>query len=141
MPTTNQGASYEIINGQYVSAGKAKSLLNLPARICSEKPESNQRNQIEDRRMEQGKAGVRYRVVFVVLRRRLLDSHDNARFALKPLCDIVALALGFDDDSDEKITFEYHQCKTKGMTGTHILITETTGTTAKSSPQALEARQ
>lgn len=99
-------------------------LFNVPIGLCPERPESNQRSQSKDSSMEQGEASVCYHIVFTVFRRHLLDDHDNARSALKPLCDLVGQSLGFDDDSDERLTFEYHQLKTKGAIGTLIVISK-----------------
>jgi hypothetical protein len=65
--------------------------------------------------------GVAVRVQLIALRCRLLDKHDNGPYSFKPLVDAIAASLGIDD-GDERITFEYHQIKTKGQQGVIVQI-------------------
>lgn len=69
--------------------------------------------------LEKGAALLAYRVSLVVLSRRLMDSHDNLPFSLKPLADAIAESLGVDDS---KITWEYGQVKTSGQPGVVVKI-------------------
>lgn len=125
----SNAANYVEINGQFVSAGYAKSHPeisgnNLSAGVRAEKPKSDKWREGEDRGMENRKTSVHHRVTFTVLRRRLLDRDDNANSACKALRDLVALSLGFKDDSDPKISFNYSQAKSATDLGTLITIEE-----------------
>lgn len=95
------------------------------ARLRAEKPEQDQRNRGEDSGMEESKASTRYRISIAVFRKRLLDSHDNARSACKPLVDSITRSLGFKSDDCQELEWEYHQLKTEYATGTHIIISRT----------------
>lgn|GEM_PF-5167267 len=94
------------------------------AGVRTPKPKSNERGEGEDRRVEASASSVRRCVVLTTYRPRLLDSHDNARQALKPIVDALVEKLGFSNDADERITYEYHQIKSNTIQGTHILIKE-----------------
>lgn len=60
------------------------------------------------------------RVTLTSYRASLLD-RDNLIGGLKPLRDAIAASIGLDD-SDEIITWEYHQLKTDGCEGTAVRI-------------------
>jgi hypothetical protein len=92
------------------------------ARLRSEKPQSDQRSESQDRKLEQGKESFSYRITISVFRKRLLDNHDNARSALKPIVDLITTTLGFASDDCPELEWEYHQIKTSGSQGTLILI-------------------
>lgn len=98
--------------------GRAKPVAGLRP----EKPEPDQRSQGQNRELEQGKESPHYRISFTVYRKRLLDSHDNARSALKALVDAITASLGFRSDDCPELIWEYHQIKTTGPQGVHILI-------------------
>lgn len=68
--------------------------------------------------------GVGIRVVLVSFRRRLLDAHENLPYAFKPLVDAIAASLGIDD-ADPRVSWEYHQCVTRGQTGCVVTIERT----------------
>jgi hypothetical protein len=92
------------------------------ARLRAEKPQSDQRSEGQDRELEQGKESFSYRITISVFRKRLLDNHDNARSALKPIVDLITTTLGFASDDCPELEWEYHQIKTSGSQGTLILI-------------------
>jgi hypothetical protein len=60
------------------------------------------------------------RVIFIAMRRRLLDS-DNNVFSLKPARDAIARRLGVDD-ADPRIEWSYHQIKTSASQGVIVKI-------------------
>lgn len=90
--------------------------------------ETHSPEQIKTRPLDGGKAklgrskrGVEICVRLVALRRRLLDSHDNARYACKPLVDAIAETLGIDD-ADPRVKWEYGQVETRGVEGVVVTI-------------------
>lgn len=117
--------SREDVERYFPNASKSfieKNCEPMARRLCSAVPEPDQRSQSEDSPLAQGQGRTTWRVLFIVSRRRLLDTHDNERMALKPLADHVTRMIGLKSDSDPRITWEYHQFKTNGPVGTHLLI-------------------
>lgn len=84
------------------------------------KPEQNGRGKGQNSGMAQSEAGLGYRVTIISCRKRLLDGHDNLRGAAKALCDRITETLGFSDDADPRLQWEYGQC-----------VSETEGTIVK----------
>ena len=68
-----------------------------------------------------GKSGVVVRVTIVAVRKRLLDSHDNAKSACKSLVDAISASLGIADN-DPRVAWEISQVETKGSEGTMVKI-------------------
>lgn len=62
------------------------------------------------------------RVVVVAFRSRLLDDHDARAYACKPLTDAIAQSLGLKDDTDARISWEYHQIKSQLGPGCWVRI-------------------
>lgn len=63
-----------------------------------------------------------YRITLVQYRRKKLDGHDSLAFSLKPTVDRITNFLGFTDDSDPRLQWEYHQVVTQGPEGTSVKI-------------------
>lgn len=61
-------------------------------------------------------------VTVVALRKRLMDGHDNLRFACKPIVDSLTALLGFDDDSHPALIWQYGQIQTFGPEGLMVHI-------------------
>jgi len=98
--------------------GDAGALAGLRAAVA--KP--RQRREGENRGVESGGAGMAYRVTLIQCRRRLLDSHDNARAACKKTVDLICEWLGFTSDADPRLTWDYAQHKTAGRQGVVVII-------------------
>jgi hypothetical protein len=90
--------------------------------LAAEKSKSVGQRRCKDSELERGPESVRYCVTLIALRRRLLDSHDNARSAMKPLVDKITDWLGFKSDADERIIWQYAQVKSDGPQGVAVLI-------------------
>jgi hypothetical protein len=124
------GANYVKINGEYVSAGKARSdaAKGVSQPVAAELHPELQRviPQALDRHapcQDKGKkSAVLCRVLIVRYGRRTLDD-DNLATSYKNFRDELAAQLGIDD-GDPRIKFSYDQVTTKGATGTHIVITQ-----------------
>ncbi len=84
--------------------------------------EPNRERGVQNQEPEKRENGVRFCITLIAIRRRLLDSHDNARSALKPLVDRITEWLGFRSDSDERLIWEYGQQKTEGTEGVMVKI-------------------
>jgi hypothetical protein len=67
------------------------------------------------------KDGIVVRITLIAVRRRLLDRLDNATSQFKTLKDLIAEALGVDDN-DERIDWELEQVKTTGVEGTIMKV-------------------
>lgn len=110
----------------FPNASQSTIKRNVPveplAGVCPQKPQSNERSQSQDPRMEEGQPCIRYRITITVYRKRLLDQGDNDRYATKPLRDCIATYLGFSNDNDECLEWDYHQVKSRSQ-GVHVLIT------------------
>ena len=99
---------------------KARNPHLYPVRTVQAKvAQSDHGGEGQNPELEKGEARVAYRVSLVVLRRRLMDSHDNLPFSLKPIADAIAESLGRDD---KDITWEYGQQKTEGQQGVVVKI-------------------
>lgn len=72
----------------------------------------------KEQRKRQGRVSVCITIVSV--RRRELDS-DNLQFALKPVRDAIANAIGCDD-ADARIRWQYGQQITVGQSGTLLIV-------------------
>ena len=94
------------------------------ARLHPQKPVSCERGEGEDRGMEESQDSIRFCITLTVFRKRELDAHDKAPFALRPLVDRITESLGFSDDSDPRLEWNYRQVKSKVQHGTHVLITQ-----------------
>lgn len=88
----------------------------------SAKRQQNKRRESEDSGVESVPASVGYRVTLISCRRKLVDAHDNLRTGAKPLVDRITQWLGFASDSDPRIEWCYEQFRTRGTTGTIVLI-------------------
>lgn len=95
----------------------------VAAGVCAEKPEPNQRSQGEDSALETIPKRLAFRITFTTYRKRILDEHDNARHALKPLADAITEGLGFKSDDCANLEWCYHQIRSRTV-GTHVLIEE-----------------
>ena len=93
------------------------------ARLRTDQPQSDKRREGQDPPLEAGKDSIRYCITLTVYRKRLLDTGDNDRGALKALRDQIAEYLGFTNDDDQRLTWGYHQIKSRDTQGTHVLIT------------------
>lgn len=82
----------------------------------------DQRGQGQDCGLEGSPQRPRFCVVILSLRHRLIDAHDNLRTGAKPLVDRITERLGFQDDADPRLTWEYGQVLTNGPEGTLVLI-------------------
>ena len=91
-------------------------------RVVRAQSEHNQRGAGQDRSVEESPSGVRYSILIVSYRKRLLDSHDNLRTTHKALVDRITERYGFQSDSDPRLQWNYDQVQTKGPVGTHVLI-------------------
>lgn len=63
-----------------------------------------------------------YRVTIIQCRRRLMDGHDSLPFSVKPLVDEIGLFLGYANDSDPALHWEYGQQRTAGEEGVIVKI-------------------
>lgn len=63
------------------------------------------------------------RVSIIALTKRTWDG-DNITGGCKPMRDAIAQRLGLDD-ADSIIEWEYGQCRTRGQTGTVVIVEET----------------
>lgn len=86
-----------------------------PKRQPDERRES-QNCQLEDRPRSLG-----FRITIISIRSRLGDIHDNIRTGAKPLVDAITASLGFRDDSNPGLYWEYYQIVGKPR-GTIVLI-------------------
>jgi hypothetical protein len=93
------------------------------AELVRAESEHNQRGAGQDQSVEESPSGVRYSILIVSYRKRLLDSHDNLRTAHKALVDRITERYGFQSDSDPRLQWHYAQIQTSGVTGTHVVIT------------------
>lgn len=87
---------------------------------CCTKP--NGGREVENRSMEGPAHILEYRISLIQFRHRRLDAHDSLAFAVKPLVDEIARFLGFSDDSNPRLHWEYDQHETKGREGTFVKI-------------------
>lgn len=87
-----------------------------------QKPKPDVGRALENQRVETGKECAGFRIVLTVFRRKLLDARDNAPFSLKALSDHITRGLGFDNDEDPRLTWEYHYVVSEHARGTHVLI-------------------
>ena len=100
---------------------------HLPAALGAvgqPKRQPHQRSQSQDSKLESVPGCLGYRVTIISCRRKLVDAHDNLRTGLKPLVDRITSSLGFSDDADPKLVWEYGQIETRGEQGTIVKITE-----------------
>lgn len=92
--------------------------------VEAKKPKSNQRSEGQNSQLESRPPSLGYRVTLVQCRRRMLDSHDNMRTAVKPLVDAITETLGFKSDDDPRLKWEYGQCETRGSEGVIVRVEE-----------------
>ena len=88
----------------------------------AEVTQSRRRCHGADRGVDGSAPGVGCRVTLIQCRRRLLDAHDNLAFAVKPTVDAITAWLGFTDDADPRLQFEYGQQQTRGAEGLIVKI-------------------
>lgn len=50
-----------------------------------------------------------YRITIIQCRRRFLDAHDSLMFSVKPLVDQITAFLGYTDDANPGLHWEYGQ--------------------------------
>ena len=96
----------------------------IVAGLRPQKPVSCERGEGADRGVEESQDSIRFCITLTVFRKRELDAHDKAPFALRPLVDRITECLGFSDDSDPRLEWNYRQVKSKVQYGTHVLITQ-----------------
>lgn len=60
-------------------------------------------------------------ISIIQLRRRVLDTHDNARSACKPLVDAISATLHIDD-ADPRVRWQYGQVQTTGELGVIVKV-------------------
>jgi len=111
----NASESFKRLNPELYNQSVARS-------VRASQPERDKRRKIQDQGVETSPECRRYRVVFTVYRKRLLDDGDNDAYALKPCRDHLVQFLGMPNDSKQYFDFEYHQIKSSTVQGTHILI-------------------
>lgn len=71
---------------------------------------------------EGGAASFGFRITCVALRKRLVDGHDAVEYSFKPLTDAIAASLGFKNDADPRLHWEYAQVLTSGEQGVIVKI-------------------
>lgn len=86
------------------------------------KRKPSQRGEGENRKSDCCDSGLAFRVCIISCRRRLVDEHDNLRTGAKPLVDAIAKTLGFADDADPRLHWEYAQVLTTGQQGVIVKI-------------------
>ena len=69
----------------------------------------DQRSEGEDRKLEERQSRMGFRIGIVSVRKKLVDEHDNLRTGAKPLVDAITASLGFANDNDPRLTWEYGQ--------------------------------
>lgn len=133
MSTIKEGAHYvKLPNGEFVSAGKARSMSKTETASCPERVAPVVRSELQhavpqalDGHASKQKSGTKgTRICHVLIVRygtRLLDD-DNLATSYKSLRDAIAAKLEIDD-GDPRIKFEYGQVTTTGLIGTHFVIT------------------
>lgn len=90
-----------------------------PVEAKKPKPTASQALVRSDEKQQGGK---KFMVVSLVqFRKSLLDDHDNARAACKPIVDAIAASLGVDD-GDRRIKWQYGQIETRGEQGVMLKI-------------------
>jgi len=99
---------------------------SLAARVVgpgtAQSPQPDGRGKGQDCLMASPARGVGYRVAIIQCRRRCLDEHDSLRFAVKALVDEITRFLGFTNDNDPYLIWEYSQHETRGPEGTIVII-------------------
>ena len=82
----------------------------------------DKRREGEAKGLEECQIILGYCITIISARRRLVDGHDNLRTGAKPLVDAIAKSLGFSDDSDSRLIWQYQQFVTAGDVGTAVVI-------------------
>ncbi len=95
------------------------------ARLEKSERKSDKRGESKDSSLERSKDGVGFRITLLMVRKRLVDGHDNLRWGAKPLVDAITASLGFRDDADPRLAWDYHQVKSDGRQGTIVKIERT----------------
>lgn len=103
-------------DGSWAKRPRAMGAMENPQR----KPD--QRGESKDCGMVAGPKGVGYCITIISMRRRLVDAHDNLRTGAKPLVDRIAAWLGYRDDSDAALHWQYEQLRTTGPEGVIVCI-------------------
>lgn len=103
----------------------ARNAADSVGAVENPKRQPNQRSEEENRGLVPVQTRLGYRVTIISLRKRLVDGHDNLRTGAKPLVDRITDFLGFRDDSDSALSWEYAQVKTTGQEGTVVVIEAT----------------
>lgn len=93
-----------------------------PGGLENPQREHHQRRQSKDPALAGSPTSLGYCVSIISLRLKLVDGHDNLRTGAKPLVDAIANTLGFSNDSDERLTWEYFQFRTEGEEATLVKI-------------------
>ena len=88
--------------------------------------EPNQRREGKDSQLESGQECRGFCIKLIQFRRRLLDTHDNARASLKAVVDRITERLGFRSDDDRRLEWQYGQFRTDGAEGVLVMIEPTT---------------
>lgn len=84
--------------------------------------EPSRRSHSTDCRLDGPAPRLGYRVTITQFRRRLLDGHDSLAFAVKPIVDEIGVFLGYPNDSDPALHWEYGQQETRGEEGVIVKI-------------------
>jgi hypothetical protein len=82
----------------------------------------HQRSPREDCRMDSPAPGLGYRITLTQFRRKLMDGHDNLAYSAKPLVDQITTWLGYTNDADHGLHWEYGQQQTLGEEGMIVKI-------------------
>lgn len=90
--------------------------------VSSKIAESVGKRRRADKELEQCEAGVRYCITLIALRKRLTDQHDNLPSSFKGLVDKITSWLGFRQDNDPRLKWEYGQQITSGEQGVIVKI-------------------
>jgi hypothetical protein len=89
---------------------------------AAQSAQPDRRGQSQDCRVESPAPRVGYRITLIQCRRRCLDAHDSLAFSVKPLVDEITRFLGYSNDNDPALQWEYAQLQTKGSEGTAVKI-------------------
>jgi len=85
------------------------ALLSALATRPAQGTEPSRRSIGPDCRLDGPAPRLEYRVTIIQCRHRLLDSHDSLPFSVKPTVDQITAFLGYTDDSDPGLHWEYGQ--------------------------------
>lgn len=115
-----------VVGGRVLNCNETVKRLNAHifglGAVEDPKRQPDKRSQIQDRKLEERQAGLGYRITIISFRRKRVDAHDNLRWGAKPLVDAITTSLGFVNDDDERLQWDYQQVVTTGAEGTAVKI-------------------